>query len=1655
MDSSSHSSIQSEGDEQSVLLNLDTIVQTRQWDKFPSAIRQANEIHFLGKWSGEEKLRLQSLVALTRKSAPLDDREYILKAVKQYGRMLYYASQDLRADREVALAACKQFGKALKFTHPNLKSDREIVLAAVTQDGTSLEFASAILKNYREVVKAAVTQNATALHYASDELKEDPEIVKVALRQNSEALEQAEHAGRTEHSVDDTKHACDDTKQGQTSVAEQVYDVTRDCVVAQFDNELGEPNLVKSVINGSNSDSDESIDIISVKATEDGKDGKFSEHEGEEEKDMDSSDSSYQDCVDVENGLEEVKSLLATASRIAPLQMKRYNTKDTSPFVGDVDLIEAVTFEPQVEPSSPATVTVTSKDDNGEGDRTPAGGLMEQLLWGKEGNGDEEQQRETSSSSAVTLQAKKPIQVAEDTQCSPTIDDLAPPSSLNSSPALPIFDDESITSQCQLQVAEGGADSLLPTFDVYDQDSARSSYKNANDDESTLEPDPYIAAYTTAPAPPPATPREGEKVTLPGGRSVEYSFADSAQHWDSASILNTMNSAQSCVSLEEDRDFVLGDVAHDPSLLQYCSDELKGDKEIVIAALKQDMSGEILRYASDELKNDKDVVMVAIKNNWTSFRYASLEIRDNFDVVLFAIKINSSALMYASSRLKEDESLEALANRVRKGQSLKYQSSSKLDDKDFVLSQVQIDGTELEFVSTRLRDNCDVVLAAVGQNGLSLAYASPRWQNNYDVVIDAVNNNGLSLEFASDEIRDDQDVVEAAIKSNCMALEHASYRLRNDHQMLIMVNELSEASFEYLVRQITDDSLFQQCDDSELLDDFLELVSTLLQEKTALLQDWLRNECMARKLESLVQFDRSILDVENEAGLTALEVAIPACRRALERGLRLFGRYEALEGDWEYKSSSSCIFKVSGYNHDGLVDSTLVLKCMSNMNEVQAELESRKGLPTFGHVTRVHEVFIDASQKKSHDELMLTCFNEGANAHQRHNVHLQTGLEQSIADIITRKATKYGRDQDSKCSYKFVLVLDFYDKSLERAVHDDRLVGTSIVKTILTDVAQGLHDLHCVRRVHGDLKPACILRDGAKWLVSGLDSSAAFEGKYCGKGPSSGWSPPEATIAMSHSRSQSLEARAAHDLWSFGALIYFLETGSSLFITNDRGNLVEKGEVSKWNPARLGLRMRSQGNFDGELLGLLESLLDPDSNARLGHFGGDPLSAMKRVMETTYFNGTSGTRIFAYLQRKLGDFTEASGICIEDLNIEDLNELQSDEMKRVGKRLGLNTRPTSCVLLNTRLPVSTEAICPQNPSQSDFEPWKDCITQAIEWSNYFATNSDEEFLKLVASKEEMYFYWIDELAGRPVQATGFPIVISNLGDTLPLLIPYMRKGLCAAAENGTRGVVQMFGFPSTLSTPSDVRSRLLSSVETLRRTRIDEDTPVGVHGLSDFVANNLGGIENSFAGLRRVVDVESCSFAWTVASEQPRIKELLDQRRVMRDQELKADAEQMRRDYNDLSKLRNNPTTITDNTNSSDFKKVEKCMDGESCVKEIDVEMNQSMLPTCGDPCGVVDLLEGMCCMFGGADKQMPADAKDDATITTHDATGSTPILSSPSVDLLSQDSTTLVERLQQLQLEKDDTEKRLQQLLEAKQAELDQALRKKKKAVVPSCSIQ
>ena len=60
--------------------------------------------------------------------------------------------------------------------------------------------------------------------------------------------------------------------------------------------------------------------------------------------------------------------------------------------------------------------------------------------------------------------------------------------------------------------------------------------------------------------------------------------------------------------------------------LQYASAEMKNDKEVVLAAVKQDGYSMSLQYASADLKNDKEVVLAAVKQEGsTSARWKATD----------------------------------------------------------------------------------------------------------------------------------------------------------------------------------------------------------------------------------------------------------------------------------------------------------------------------------------------------------------------------------------------------------------------------------------------------------------------------------------------------------------------------------------------------------------------------------------------------------------------------------------------------------------------------------------------------------------------------------------------------------------------------------------------------------------------------------------------------------------------------------------------------------------------------------------------------------------------------------------------------------------------------------------------------------------------
>ena len=85
--------------------------------------------------------------------------------------------------------------------------------------------------------------------------------------------------------------------------------------------------------------------------------------------------------------------------------------------------------------------------------------------------------------------------------------------------------------------------------------------------------------------------------------------------------------------------------------LECASEELRGDRDVVLEAVKQD--GRALS-ASKELRNDREIVLAAMEQNWQALRYASGALLSDRDFMLAAMQQDWRALYYASEELQND-----------------------------------------------------------------------------------------------------------------------------------------------------------------------------------------------------------------------------------------------------------------------------------------------------------------------------------------------------------------------------------------------------------------------------------------------------------------------------------------------------------------------------------------------------------------------------------------------------------------------------------------------------------------------------------------------------------------------------------------------------------------------------------------------------------------------------------------------------------------------------------------------------------------------------------------------------------------------------------------------------------------------------------------
>ena len=233
-----------------------------------------------------------------------------------------------------------------------------------------------------------------------------------------------------------------------------------------------------------------------------------------------------------------------------------------------------------------------------------------------------------------------------------------------------------------------------------------------------------------------------------------------------------------------DKEFMLALLAYNGTYLEHASEELKADKEIIMAALQSGYSL-LYEHVSDALKTDKDFLLEIVSLDAFCLEFFSEELKQDEQIVLAAAKnFGDAALEFGAEKFKTNKNI--LNEVVKNSQdSLSFLAENDKNDKKLVITAVDHNGYALQYASEQLRNDKDVVIAAVRNWGLALKYASKELQSDKDVVITAVRNNGETLQFASKELQNDKDVAMAALINCDYTFLYISEILRSDKEIIL------------------------------------------------------------------------------------------------------------------------------------------------------------------------------------------------------------------------------------------------------------------------------------------------------------------------------------------------------------------------------------------------------------------------------------------------------------------------------------------------------------------------------------------------------------------------------------------------------------------------------------------------------------------------------------------------------------------------------------------------------------------------------------------------------------------------------------------------------------------------------------------------------
>ena len=228
-------------------------------------------------------------------------------------------------------------------------------------------------------------------------------------------------------------------------------------------------------------------------------------------------------------------------------------------------------------------------------------------------------------------------------------------------------------------------------------------------------------------------------------------------------------------NIKDNKEIVINILNEKPEYFQYISKRLRNNKEIIqlcIQKLKNTdcKSTNIMKSLSSYYKDDKSIVIELLKIDGKQLEYVSNRLKKDNEVVYTAINNDSHSFIYADKILFNDKKfiLLALTNKDFFGYNgydeeyyddfLEDLSDIYKDDKEIVLAAVKRCGINIKYASNRLKNDKDVVLTAIDNS-----YYNDPYDMKYILEHKRNQHNNIDIILNETKLQNDVDVLKLII----------------------------------------------------------------------------------------------------------------------------------------------------------------------------------------------------------------------------------------------------------------------------------------------------------------------------------------------------------------------------------------------------------------------------------------------------------------------------------------------------------------------------------------------------------------------------------------------------------------------------------------------------------------------------------------------------------------------------------------------------------------------------------------------------------------------------------------------------------------------------------------------------------------------------